>query len=268
MLNPEFTFSPTWWRLSRLGKEPNLIRIAALDFFCDYAANEGKMSVNEALTILGEPVLEALIGNETLVVDGENIRIPYLDSQKKTKIEQIRFIIDNNKDIENYITIRGRDKIDRDDRGGMGEKEGKERKERETTLEGRKRRGSIYDHDQMLQMFEGFWEYYDKKVGKDKAMMRGSEEAAEAGVVGSAIRSRSGFRHLPASCLHFRNTLPAYLEAHHEKKYRKDPVRYLSHKAFNDEPVNASERHSQFNQSKTNESTPIRVYAPEPGIVR
>ena len=52
------------------------------------------------------------------------------------------------------------------------------------------------------------------------------------------------------------------------QKYRKDPVRYLSHKAFNDEPVNASERHSQFNQSKTNESTPIRVYAPEPGIVR
>ena len=249
MLNPEFTFSPTWWRLSRLGKEPNLIRIAALDFFCDYAANEGKMSVNEALTILGEPVLEALIGNETLVVDGENIRIPYLDSQKKTKIEQIRFIIDNNKDIENYITIRGRDKIDRDDRGGMGEKEGKERKERETTLEGRKRRGSIYDHDQMLQMFEGFWEYYDKKVGKDKAMV-------------------AWFKLTDEEVEKIRNTLPAYLEAHHEKKYRKDPVRYLSHKAFNDEPVNASERHSQFNQSKTNESTPIRVYAPEPGIVR
>ena len=75
MLNPEFTFSPTWWRLSRLGKEPNLIRIAALDFFCDYTANEGKMTVSEALTILGDPVLEALIANETLVVDGENIRI-------------------------------------------------------------------------------------------------------------------------------------------------------------------------------------------------
>jgi hypothetical protein len=207
------------------------------------------MSVNEALTILGEPVLEALIGNETLVVDGENIRIPYLDSQKKTKIEQIRFIIDNNKDINNYITIRGRDKIDRDDRGGVGEKEGKERKERETTLEGRKRRGSIYDHDQMLQMFEGFWEYYDKKVGKDKAMV-------------------AWFKLTDEEVEKIRNTLPAYLEAHHEKKYRKDPVRYLSHKAFNDEPVNASERHSQFNQSKTYESTPIKHYAPESGIVR
>ena len=262
MLNPEFTFSPTWWRLSRLGKEPNLIRIAALDFFCDYTANEGKMSVNEALSILGEPVLEALIGNETLVVDGENIRIPYLDSQKKTKIEQIRLYIDNYKDIDNYITIRdnykdidnyitirGRDKIDRDDRGGMGEKEGKERKERETTLEGRKRRGSIYDHDQMLQMFEGFWEYYDKKVGKDKAMV-------------------AWFKLTDEEVEKIRNTLPAYLEAHHEKKYRKDPVRYLSHKAFNDEPVNASERHSQFNQSKTYESTPIKHYAPESGIVR
>jgi len=249
MLNPEFTFSPTWWRLSRLGKEPNLIRIAALDFFCDYTANEGKMTVNEALTILGEPVLEALIANETLVVDGENIRVPYLDSQKKTKIEQIRLYIDNYKDIDNYITIRGRDKIDRDDRGGMGEKEGKERKERETTLEGRKRRGSIYDHDQMLQMFEGFWEYYDKKVGKDKAMV-------------------AWFKLTDEEVEKIRNTLPAYLEAHHEKKYRKDPVRYLSHKAFNDELVNASERHSQFNQSKTNESTPIKHYAPEPGIVR
>ena len=249
MLNPEFTFSPTWWRLSRLGKEPNLIRIAALDFFCDYAANEGKMSVNEALTILGEPVLEALIANETLVVDGENIRIPYLDSQKKTKIEQIRFIIDNNKDIDNYITIRGRDKESRDDRGGVGEKEGKEGKEKGTTLEGRKRRGSIYDHDQMLQMFEGFWEYYDKKVGKDKAMV-------------------AWFKLTDEEVEKIRNTLPAYLEAHHEKKYRKDPVRYLSHKAFNDEPVNASERHSQFNQSKTYESTPIKHYAPESGIVR
>lgn len=249
MLNPEFTFSPTWWRLSRLGKEPNVIRIAALDFFCDYTANEGKMNVNEALTILGEPALETLIANETLVVDGENIRIPYLDSQKKTKIEQIRFIIDNNKDIDNYITIRGRDKIDRDDRGGVGEKEGKERKERETTLEGRKRRGSIYDHDQMLQMFEGFWEYYDKKVGKDKAMV-------------------AWFKLTDEEVEKIRNTLPAYLEAHHEKKYRKDPVRYLSHKAFNDEPVNASERHSQFNQPKTYESTPIKSYAPESGIVR
>ena len=249
MLNPEFTFSPTWWRLSRLGKEPNLIRIAALDFFCDYTANEGKMSVNEALTILGEPVLEALIANETLVVDGENIRIPYLDSQKKTKIEQIRLYIDNYKDIDNYITIRGRDKIDRDDRGGVGEKEGKERKERETTLEGRKRRGSIYDHDQMLQMFEGFWEFYDKKVGKDKAMV-------------------AWFKLTDEEVEKIRNTLPAYLEAHHEKKYRKDPVRYLSHKAFNDELVNASERHSQFNQFKTYESTPIKHYAPESGIVR
>ena len=205
--------------------------------------------MNEALTILGEPVLEALIGNETLVVDGENIRIPYLDSQKKTKIEQIRFIIDNNKDINNYITIRGRDKDSRDDRGGVGEKEGKEGKEKGTTLEGRKRRGSIYDHDQMLQMFEGLWEYYDKKVGKDKAMV-------------------AWFKLTDEEVEKIRNTLPAYLEAHHEKKYRKDPVRYLSHKAFNDEPVNASERHSQFNQSKTNESTPIRTYAPEPGIVR
>ena len=101
----------------------------------------------------------------------------------------------------------------------------------------------------MLQMFEGFWEYYDKKVGKDKAMV-------------------AWFKLTDEEVEKIRNTLPAYLEAHHEKKYRKDPVRYLSHKAFNDEPVNASERHSQFNQSKTNESTPIRVYAPEPGIVR
>ena len=206
------------------------------------------MTVSEALTILGEPVLEALIANETLVVDGENIRIPYLDSQKKTKIEQIRFYIDNYKDIDNYITIRGRDKIDRDDRGGVGEKEGKERKERETTLEGRKRRNSIYDHDQMLQMFEGFWDFYDKKVGKDKAMV-------------------AWFKLTDEEVEKIRNTLPAYLEAHHEKKYRKDPVRYLSHKAFNDEPVNASERHSPNspNQS-TNES--IRIYTPEPGIVR
>jgi len=249
MLNPEFIFSPTWWRLSRLGKEPSVIRLAALDFFCDYVAYEGKMTVDEATTMLDYPVLEALIANETLVVDGENIRVPYLDSQKKTKIEQIRFYIDNYKDIDNYITIRGRDKIDRDDRGGMGEKEGKERKERETTLEGRKRRGSIYDHDQMLQMFEGFWEYYDKKVGKDKAMV-------------------AWFKLTDEEVEKIRNTLPAYLEAHHEKKYRKDPVRYLSHKAFNDEPVNASERHSQFNQSKTYESTPIKHYAPESGIVR
>jgi len=226
-----------------------VIRLAALDFFCDYVAYEGKMTVDEATTMLDYPVLEALIANETLVVDGENIRVPYLDSQKKTKIEQIRFYIDNYKDIDNYITIRGRDKIDRDDRGGMGEKEGKERKERETTLEGRKRRGSIYDHDQMLQMFEGFWEYYDKKVGKDKAMV-------------------AWFKLTDEEVEKIRNTLPAYLEAHHEKKYRKDPVRYLSHKAFNDEPVNASERHSQFNQSKTYESTPIKHYAPESGIVR
>jgi len=248
MLNPEFTFSPTWWRLSRLGKEPSVIRLAALDFFCDYIAYEAKMTVDEALTLLGQPVLEALIANETLVVDGENIRIPYLDSQKKTKIEQIRFYIDNYKDIDNYITIRGRDKIDRDDRGGVGEKEGKGRKERETTLEGRKRRNSIYDHDQMLQMFEGFWDFYDKKVGKDKAMV-------------------AWFKLTDEEVEKIRNTLPAYLEAHHEKKYRKDPVRYLSHKAFNDEPVNASERHSPNspNQS-TNES--IRIYTPEPGIVR
>jgi hypothetical protein len=243
MLNHEFTFSPTWWRLSRLGKEPSVIRIAALDFFCDYTANEGKMTVNEALNTLGEPVLEALIANETLVVDGENIRIPYLDSQKKTKIEQIRFYIDNNKDIDNYITIRGRD-----DRGGVGEKEGKEGKEKGTTFEVRKRRNSIYDHDQMLQMFEGFWNFYDKKVGKDKAMV-------------------AWFKLTDDEVEKIRNTLPAYLEAHHEKKYRKDPVRYLSHKAFNDEPVNASERHSPNspNQS-TNES--IRIYTPEPGIVR
>ena len=101
----------------------------------------------------------------------------------------------------------------------------------------------------MLQMFEGFWEYYDKKVGKEKAMV-------------------AWFKLTDEEVEKIRNTLPAYLEAHHEKKYRKDPVRYLSHKAFNDEPVNASDRHSQFNQSKTNESTPIRVYAPESGIVR
>jgi hypothetical protein len=88
MLNPEFIFSPTWWRLSRLGKEPSVIRLAALDFFCDYVAYEGKMTVDEATTMLDYPVLEALIANETLVVDGENIRVPYLDSQKKRKLSK------------------------------------------------------------------------------------------------------------------------------------------------------------------------------------
>lgn len=248
MLNPEFTFSPTWWRLSRLGKEPSVIRLAALDFFCDYTAYEGKMTVNEALTILGEPVLEVLIANETLVVDGENIRIPYLDSQKKTKIEQIRFIIDNNKDIHNYITLRGRDKGSRDNGGGVGEEEEKKGKEKGRVSE-RARRNSIYSHEKMTEMFEGFWEYYDKKVGKDKTMV-------------------AWFKLTDEEVEKIRNTLPAYLEAHHDKKYRKDPVRYLTHKAFNDEPVNASERHLQFNQAKTYESTPIKSYAPESGIVR
>jgi len=247
MLNPEFTFSPTWWRLSRLGKEPSVIRLAALDFFCDYIAYEAKMTVNEALTLLGQPVLEALIANETLVLDGENIRIPYLDSQKKTKIERIRFILDNNKDISNYISLRGRDKEGRDNRGGVGEKEGEEGKEKGRVFE-RARRNSIYSHEQMTEMFEGFWNFYDKKVGKDKAMV-------------------AWFKLTDEEVEKIRNTLPAYLEAFYERKYRKDPVRYLTHKAFNDEPLNASERHTQNKPLKQTDES-LRNYTPEPGIVR
>jgi len=161
----------------------------------------------------------------------------------REKLLYIYNYIDVYINIDNYIeynNLKGRDKG-----GGVGEEKGKG-----TSKYSNKniRRNSKHSQEEMMVMFEGFWSFYDKKVGKEKAMV-------------------AWFKLTDEEVEKIRNTLPAYLEAHRERKFRKDPVRYLSHKAFNDEPVNASERHSPNSpKQSTNES--IRIYTPEPGIVR
>jgi hypothetical protein len=154
--------------------------------------------------------------------------------------------IDNSIHINNtntLNTLKGRDKG-----GGVGEE-----KEKGTSKYSNKniRRNSKHSQEEMMAMFEGFWNFYDKKVGKDKAILawfKLSDEEIEK----------------------IRNTLPAYLEAHRERKFRKDPVRYLTHKAFNDELPTQSGGHSQHKpyHSTQNDEQPLRFYTPPSGIVR
>ena len=94
-----------------------------------------------------------------------------------------------------------------------------------------------------MVMFEGFWSFYDKKVGKDKTMI-------------------AWFKLTDEEIEKIRNTLPAYLEAHRERKFRKDPVRYLTHKAFNDELPTQSGGHSQNKPKPSNQNNdePLRFY--------
>jgi hypothetical protein len=73
------------------------------------------------------------------------------------------------------------------------------------------------DQDQDMRKFEIFWNVYDKKVGRDnslKAWFKLSEKEKEAAIQGA----------------------PSYVSAK-EKKYRKDPERYLKHKAWMDEVI-------------------------------
>lgn len=70
-------------------------------------------------------------------------------------------------------------------------------------------------------LFDRFWDAYAKKVGKPdalKAWRKLSDEDKQAALAGAA----------------------AYVQAHPEAKYRKDPVRYLTKRGWQDEqPVDA-----------------------------
>jgi len=164
----------------------------------------------------------------------------------REKLLYIYNYIDVYINIDNYIeynNLKGRDKG-----GGVGEEKGKG-----TSKYSNKniRRNSKHSQEEMMVMFEGFWSFYDKKVGKDKTMI-------------------AWFKLTDEEIEKIRNTLPAYLEAHRERKFRKDPVRYLTHKAFNDELPTQSGGHSQNKPKPSNQNNdePLRFYTPPTGIVR
>lgn len=75
----------------------------------------------------------------------------------------------------------------------------------------------------MSKKFEAFWDLYDKKTG-------------------SRDNARKLFMKLSDGQLQaIRNHLPGYLRDTSEKKFRKDPERYLRHKIYKTELLNADE---------------------------
>lgn len=66
--------------------------------------------------------------------------------------------------------------------------------------------------------FEDFWDAYCKKVGKPKALFywdKLTHKEKEAAM----------------------NHIPAYIESQPDKRFRKDPERYLRYKCFEDEII-------------------------------
>lgn len=77
---------------------------------------------------------------------------------------------------------------------------------------------TVNDKDINKEVFDKFWNYYDKKRNKDKAekiFIKLSEEDLEQ----------------------IRITLPQYLDSTPDKQFRKDPDVYLRNKCWNDEII-------------------------------
>jgi hypothetical protein len=66
--------------------------------------------------------------------------------------------------------------------------------------------------------FEDFWDLYQKKVGRPKALLYWDKLTQK--------EKESAMEHIPM-----------YIESQPDKKFRKDPERYLRYKCFEDEII-------------------------------
>ena len=82
--------------------------------------------------------------------------------------------------------------------------------------------------------FDDWWKLYDKKVGKIKTLgywKKLEQEEKELAMTHT----------------------PEYIKAQPNKKYRKDPERYLRHKCFEDEIIHDSDEHQQHSKQSTSD---------------
>ncbi|WKZ68112.1 MAG: hypothetical protein QY331_09110 [Melioribacteraceae bacterium] len=76
--------------------------------------------------------------------------------------------------------------------------------------------------------FENFWLLYDKKVCKNKCIKKWK-------MISKSDKEK------------IFNTLPVYIKATPNKKYRKDPMTYLNNESWNDEIIEGSNQSNQQN---------------------
>lgn len=74
------------------------------------------------------------------------------------------------------------------------------------------------ENSMIYPAFEDFWDAYDKKRGKPKAIMYWDKLTQQ--------EKEKAMEHIPK-----------YIESQPDKKYRKDPERYLRYKCFEDEII-------------------------------
>lgn len=79
--------------------------------------------------------------------------------------------------------------------------------------------------------FQDFWDLYDKKRGKPKAQLYWDKLTHE--------EKEKAMQHIPM-----------YIESQPDKKYRKDPERYLRYKCFEDEIINHGKQQSAIDNRK------------------
>lgn len=89
---------------------------------------------------------------------------------------------------------------------------------REDKIREENRREKEIKEEKIKEVFNRFWDLYDKKTNKEKCFKKFSTLKAE--------EMEQIFVHLPA-----------YVNSTPDKKFRKDPTTYLNNKSFNDEII-------------------------------
>ena len=208
-----FKFSPADWMMGRIQRQPAQVQVDFLRVCCQYWKNEGNYSIEDA-KLEAMDSYDVLVKYKIIKENNDNVFIEFLD-------EQLDDIEDKRKQAseagKRSAEARKR-RTESNDRSTTVKQPFNEPSTESNRVEKRRVEKSREDKEQIKQMFDEFWEAYDKKTGRTNAEKKWSNLS-------------QGDREL------ILQHVPKYVKATPDKQYRKNPTTYLNQKAWLDEDL-------------------------------
>jgi len=225
--NPWFKFEPAEWMFGRIQRQPDNIKITFLDLVCKYWHRQCDMTIEDAELDFGVDNIKILIDNKIIESIDDCVAIDFLDSQmdniEKTSTQNSK----NGKKSAEARRIKKEKERETNDRSTTLERNSTDKKREDETIQDKINNNREYpavpesDH---LKDFDDFWNVYSKRNDKSKCITKWKH-----------IKQKDRDR--------IRETLPNYIKATPEVKYRKNPLTYLNGECWNDVMEEATNPH-------------------------
>jgi hypothetical protein len=239
---PYFKFFTGEWANGSITLENYSVQGVFINVCCFYWSKQGDCTKKQLeKKIRSKKELAVLFEEEIIKLEGEFVVIEFLDNQM----------------IERDSLRAKASKAGKISAQKRAEKKQQESNGRSTdveiefnkipTIKNKKRKEEEEKRKEKEELFENFWNMYDKKTSREKCFKKFLNLKEE--------EITALFKHVPK-----------YVASTPDKKFRKDPTTYLNNKSFNDEIILSNGGQQRNNQNQPQKGFEARVpngYNPE-----